>query len=104
MPLIELREYRLKAGKLKDWLALMEEQIIPFQLSKGMKITGTNTYQDEEGNDWFIWFREFENEEKRQAITELTYNDWWKTEVRPKVFQCIEKESMRVRLLNKLDL
>ncbi len=104
MPLVELREYRLKEGKLQEWLVLMEAEIIPYQLSKGMKVISTNTYSDEQGNDWFIWLREFENEAKRQEITQLTYNEWWKTEIRPKIFQLIEKDSMRVRVLQNIRL
>ena len=32
----ELREYRIKDGKRERWVKLMEEKIIPFQMSKGM--------------------------------------------------------------------
>jgi len=33
--LYELRQYRVKKGKMKQWLRLMEEEIKPFQVSQG---------------------------------------------------------------------
>jgi hypothetical protein len=32
----ELREYRIKDGERERWVKLMEEKVIPFQVSKGM--------------------------------------------------------------------
>ncbi len=37
----ELREYRIKSGKRGKWVKLMEEKIIPFQVSKGMVVVGS---------------------------------------------------------------
>ena len=39
MAFYELRQYKVKKGKMKEWLKIMEEEIIPFQVSKGMVIT-----------------------------------------------------------------
>ena len=33
--LFELRQYQMKPGKKAEWLKLMEEEIIPFQVQKG---------------------------------------------------------------------
>ena len=39
--LFELRQYRIKDGKRDQWVRLMEEQIIPFQTSKGVVVVGS---------------------------------------------------------------
>ena len=36
----ELRRYPLKPGKADEWVKLMDEVIIPFQLSKGHGCVG----------------------------------------------------------------
>ena len=36
MAFYELRKYKIRRGKMNDWLRLMEGEIIPFQVSKGM--------------------------------------------------------------------
>jgi hypothetical protein len=38
MVFFELRHYKVKPGKMDGWVKIMEEQIIPFQVSKGMVI------------------------------------------------------------------
>lgn len=45
----------------------------------------------------------FENEEARQRIYEETYNDWWISEIRPKVFTLIDETSISVKLLHSVD-
>ena len=41
MAFYELRQYKVLPGKLESWVKIMEEEIIPFQVSKGMVITGS---------------------------------------------------------------
>ena len=104
MPVIELREYRVLPGKFDAWTSWMHSELLPYMREKGMKVLLTTSYVDDEGDEWFIWLREFDNEEHRSALYEATYNDWWVDEIRPKIFQHIEQESMKVRVLNKIDL
>ena len=40
MAFFELRQYRLRPGQREAWLKFMEEEIVPFQISKGMVIAG----------------------------------------------------------------
>ena len=58
----ELREYRCLDGQRDNWVKFMEEEIIPFQVSKGMVILGSFTGQEEE--DLYIWLRRFESEDE----------------------------------------
>ncbi len=41
MAFYELRQYKVLPGQLAGWVKIMEEEIIPFQVSKGMVITGS---------------------------------------------------------------
>ncbi len=41
MAIFELRTYRPMPGKMDGWVRVMEEIIIPFQVSKGMVILGS---------------------------------------------------------------
>ena len=44
----ELREYRTQPGKRAEWVELMETEIIPYQISKGMVVVGSFTGEQEE--------------------------------------------------------
>ncbi|OBS93567.1 hypothetical protein A9259_16895 [Vibrio cyclitrophicus] len=104
MKVTELREYKIRPGKTSEWLCWMQEELLPYQRSKGMVIVDTYIQTDDTGTDFFVWLREFENEEARQRIYEETYNDWWISEIRPKVFTLIDETSINVKLLNPIDL
>ena len=104
MKITELREYKIKPGKTSEWLDWMREELLPYQRSKGMVIIDTYIHTDDAGTDFFVWLREFESEEARQRIYQETYNDWWVSHIRPKVFTLIDETSIRVKLLRSIDL
>ena len=37
----ELRQYRIKKGKMKRWVKFMDEVLIPFQISQGIVVVGS---------------------------------------------------------------
>jgi hypothetical protein len=79
----ELRQYRVKKGKMKQWLKLMEEQIMPFQVSKGMAIPAMFTASKK---DLFVWLRRFRNEADRKRLYRAVYEtEHWKKVIQPKV-------------------
>jgi len=41
MAFYELRQYKVLPGRMDGWIEIMEKEIIPFQISKGMVITGS---------------------------------------------------------------
>ena len=41
MAFYELRQYFVRPGKMDEWVKIMENEIIPFQVSKGMVICGS---------------------------------------------------------------
>ena len=92
----ELREYRTKPGKRDSWVKFMEEEIIPFQSSRGMVIVGS--YVGQEEDDLYIWMRRFESEEERKRLYEAVYeSDTWKNDIAPKISELMGREKIAVR-------
>ena len=60
MAFYELRQYKVWPGKMDEWVNFMEKEIIPFQISKGMVITGS--FRGEKDDTTYIWLRRFEDE------------------------------------------
>jgi hypothetical protein len=82
MAFFELRRYKPLPGKMDGWVKMMEEQIIPFQASKGMVICGS--FRGETDDSVYIWIRRFESEEQRLAQYEAVYaSDFWKANIDP---------------------
>jgi hypothetical protein len=82
--LYELREYRIRKGKMKKWLKLFEEEIVPFQVSKGMVIPASFTAVKEP--DLFIWLRRFTSEAERARLYKKVYKtDHWEKVIQPQV-------------------
>ena len=71
MAFYELRQYKVLPGKLASWVKIMEEEIIPFQVSKGMVITGS--FQGETDPSVYVWLRRFDSEEQRVALYAAVY-------------------------------
>lgn len=95
--IFELRRYPLKPGMRDAWVKWMDEEIIPYQLSKGMVILGT--FVDEE-NDKYVWIRRFESEAHKEALYEATYgDDKWKNEYSPKVGDYIDRDNLEVTII-----
>ena len=89
MAFYELRQYKVLPGKMDEWVKIMEEEIIPFQVSKGMVITGS--YRGETDNSCYVWMRRFESEAEREALYKAVYDsDFWKTKIAPRVPNCLE--------------
>ncbi len=92
----ELREYRTKPGQRESWVRFMEEQIIPFQVGKGMVILGSFVGQEED--DLYIWIRRFESEAERERLYKVVYeSDTWKNDIAPKIPEMMDREKMVVR-------
>ena len=80
----ELRQYPIRPQKRKDWVKLMEEKIIPFQISKGMVVIGSFVGEEDEG--LYVWIRRFKNEKERERLYKAVYeSDYWKNDLLPQV-------------------
>ncbi len=91
----ELRQYGAKAGMRDELVKVMEEDVIPFQISKGMVIVGSFvSLEDETG---FIWIRRFEGDEEKDRLYKAVYeSDHWKQVIAPKVGATLDRETIRV--------
>jgi hypothetical protein len=91
----ELRQYKVLPGKKAAWVKMMEEEIIPFQVSKGMVITGS--FCGETDESVYIWLRRFESEAEREALYKAVYEtDFWKTKIAPRVPEHLDRSAMVV--------
>ena len=80
----ELRQYKVLPGKMDEWVQIMENEIIPFQVSKGMVICGS--FRGEADDSVYVWMRRFESEAEREAIYKAVYeSDYWKNEMSPRI-------------------
>jgi hypothetical protein len=95
MAFYELRQYRMRPGQRDAWLKIMEEEVVPFQTSKGMVISGM--FVGEEDKDLFVWLRRFESEEERERLYDAVYqHDTWKNDIGPRVGELIDREQIKV--------
>ena len=93
MAFYELRQYKVLPGKLDSWVKIMETEIIPFQVSKGMVITGS--FQGETDPSVYIWLRRFDSEEQRVALYAAVYeSEYWKTQIAPRVPEHLDRAAM----------
>jgi len=91
----ELRQYRCFPGKREAWVKMMEEEIIPFQISKGMVVIGS--FVGEQEDDLYVWIRRFDSEEQREALYEAVYqSDEWKNDLGPRAGEHIDRERIVV--------
>ncbi len=94
----ELRQYRVKNGQRERWAQLMEEKIIPFQISKGMVVMGSFVAPEEP--DLYVWIRRFESEEERVRLYKAVYEtDYWRNEIAPLADEMLDRERMVITRL-----
>jgi hypothetical protein len=94
----ELRQYRVRPGQRENWVRLMEEDIIPFQISKGMVVIGS--FVGEEEADLYVWIRRFESEAERERLySEVYESDYWQNEIAPQVGDMLDRDRIVVTRL-----
>lgn len=92
----ELRQYKVRPGKMADWLKLMEGEIIPFQVSKGAVITAS--VRGETDDSVYVWIRRFESEAQRERMYKDIYeSEFWKTKISPQVGELIDRSAINVQ-------
>ena len=96
MAFYELRQYEVRPGKMDEWVEMMETEIIPFQVSKGMVIAGS--FRGEGDDSVYIWIRRFENEAERERLYKEVYeSDTWLNTMTERVGQLINRETIKVQ-------
>src|ERR1700748_3767029 len=93
MAFYELRQYFVRPGKMDEWVKMMEREIIPFQVSKGMVICGS--FEGETDKSIYVWLRRFESEAQREALYKAVYDtDVWKTKIGPQIPDLLDRDKM----------
>ncbi len=91
----ELRQYRIKDGRMDEWVEFMEKEIIPFQVAKGMVVLGSFVGEEEE--DLYIWIRRFESEEEKDRLYKAVYEDpHWTEKLSDRVGELMDREKIVV--------
>ncbi len=91
----ELRQYRVKKGKMKQWLKLMDEEVAPFQASQGMVIVARFTAAREK--DLYVWLRRFRSEAERKSQYRKVYeSEHWKKVLAPRIDAVLDVASISV--------
>ena len=103
MAFYELRQYKVLNGQMENWLKVMQEEIIPFQVAKGMVIAGSCRGEDDE--TVYVWIRRFENEEKRTELYSAVYeSEVWKNDISPRLSTMLDRDAMVVTRLSPTEL
>jgi len=93
MAFYELRQYKVLPGRIDGWVKIMEEEIIPFQVSKGMVICGS--FRGETDPSVYVWLRRFESEAQREALYKAVYeSEYWKTQIAPRTPEYLDRSAM----------
>ena len=92
----EFRQYTIKDGKRDEWVKFMNDEIIPFQVLKGMVILGS--FVDEEDENIYYWIRRFNSEEERIYLYKEVYeSSEWVNDMSPRVGEILDRESIVVK-------
>ena len=103
MAFYELRQYTVLEGQMENWLKVMQEEIIPFQVSKGMVIAGS--FRGEEDDSVYVWIRRFESEAERKRLYDDVYgSDLWKNDISPRLTSMLNREAMVVTRLTPTEM
>ncbi len=96
MAFFELRQYKVRPGCQVEFVKMMEEEIIPFQVKVGMTILGSFTGETDESV--YVWIRRFTDEAQRERLYEAVYqSDYWKNEIGPRVPDMIDSEGANIQ-------
>jgi hypothetical protein len=88
----------MKEGQRENWVRLMEETIIPFQIAQGMVVIGSFVGEQEE--DLYVWIRRFESEGQRAELYEKVYqSETWQNELSPLAGDMLDRSKIVVTRL-----
>jgi len=98
----ELRQYVIRPGTRDRWVALMQDQIVPFQKRQGMKIVGCFIVPDDP--EAFVWIRRFDDEAQRKMQYDAVYKSAeWLEKIKPQIDEMLIRERMKITLLEPTD-
>ncbi|MEC7906618.1 MAG: NIPSNAP family protein [Verrucomicrobiota bacterium] len=83
-PIIEVRVYKITAGKMDEWERFFQDKLVEPQERAGMKIIAA--YRVLEDENLFVWMRQFSG--KTNMATERAgfyESDQWRNSLRPEL-------------------
>lgn len=93
--IIEMRTYRIKAGRRAEFVELFRSKAIPAHRNLGITILGP--FLSIEDPDVFFFMRGFPDEASREPMKAKFYeSELWKQEFEPKVKELLEKFDVAV--------
>jgi NIPSNAP len=96
--LYELRQYQATPGNRAALVRMMEEEVIPFQISKGMVILAS--FEGEDNPDTYVWMRRFKDEEERRDLYRAVYkSDEWTNDLSVRIAPLLIEEAIKVTRL-----
>jgi hypothetical protein len=88
--IIEMRTYKIEAGKRGEFVKILETKVIPAHQKIGVKILGP--FLSGEDNDTFFWMRAFPDQQSREQMRNEFYEGkLWKEELEQKLMSILEK-------------
>lgn len=99
MAIHELRQYKVRPGKMSEWLDLMEGEIFPYIVSKGMVVVGS--FRDETDDTKYVWIRRFRDEtDLAQKYKDVYETEHWVQNIKPRIGELlIREEAVITRLV-----
>lgn len=98
MAIHELRQYKVQPGKMSEWLELMEGEIIPYIVARGMVVVAS--FCDATDDTKYIWIRRFSDEadlnKKYKAVYE---SDHWVQRIKPRIGELLIREEAVINRL-----
>jgi len=88
--IIEMRTYKIEAGKRAEFLKILETKAIPAHQKIGMKILGP--FLSVEDDNTFFWMRAFPDQQSREQMRNEFYDGTlWKEELEQKLMPMLKK-------------
>ena len=83
-PIIEVRVYKIAAGKMDEWERFFHDKLVEPQERAGMKIIAA--YRTLEDENLFVWMRQFSSKTNMAAERAGFYeSDQWRNSLRPEL-------------------
>jgi len=99
MAIYELRQYRVRDGKMQQWLELMEGEIMPFLAT--CKVTVAASFCALDDPNRYVWIRRFEDEaDLKQKYRDVYESDHWLSTIKPRIGELIIREEAVVDKLS----
>ena len=103
MSLYELRQYKVRPGKMTEWLTLMEGEIIPYIVSKGVVVNAS--FCSAEDDTKYIWIRRFKDEsDLKSKYAEVYESEHWVNNIKPRIGELLIREEAVINRLVPTEL